>query len=157
VAVDVIPDELSTREVIRDPYPAYRRLRERSPAMRASAHITISIMGTTSSAAPSSLQLCPVFPRQRFGGQLCEPASRITQTFAEDRSFAAGAGEEVRTHRATTTWLAKSGWNAGQTVAAGRLVAILLTVPDVAYHRVGPPETVNCTCTGTTSSCSTTT
>jgi hypothetical protein len=31
VVADVIPDELSTREVIRDPYPAYRRLRERSP------------------------------------------------------------------------------------------------------------------------------
>jgi cytochrome P450 family 109 len=31
VAADIAPDELSKREVIADPYPVYRRLRDRSP------------------------------------------------------------------------------------------------------------------------------
>ena len=31
MGADIAPDELSTREVIRDPYPAYRQLHDRSP------------------------------------------------------------------------------------------------------------------------------
>ena len=31
MGADIAPDELSTREVISDPYPAYRQLRDRSP------------------------------------------------------------------------------------------------------------------------------
>jgi cytochrome P450 len=31
MGADILPDDLSTREVISDPYPAYRQLRDRSP------------------------------------------------------------------------------------------------------------------------------